>query len=429
MPSPVWGAAFGDPDGAHIIITDADGVRIRYGTVVKAQIDASGNALFVSGNVTIDQNGLRIAPSTTPGGLTVYGAGSAYGFQTSNGNLGLYGWDANGSGAYRGFQLLSTWNSSTGGSTKTQEAYVGVLDRATFLGSAYAKMTSTGTVDTSTYEIYANTISLNGSTSDSAPTVVVAGALTIGTSLALGNTSLSSTAFGLFKSPTTKFEAKIDTARFTESTNGQNIVEIVPGVSGGTGSYIQTNYFGGGADQKLTLSTVGGGGNQLVLETSGALTFGAIGTKIDANGYYVPASDNTKQVGDPSKRFSLVRGVTITSGDLSFENGWTITEAEKVGIAEEGLAILNANGDLVYFLGENGLQRRGANVAKDDVDARPYVKTTNAERSQMDRHPELRRKTVVDADGSTREVPKTSADVRPMPDPRSGLSNAQRKAE
>jgi hypothetical protein len=39
-----------------------------------------------------------------------------------------------------------------------------------------------------------------------------------------------------------------------------------------------------------------------------------------------PEKDNQYVLGDSSHRWSLIRGVTITSGDLKFENDWVFTE-------------------------------------------------------------------------------------------------------
>jgi hypothetical protein len=144
--------------------------------------------------------------------------------------------------------------------------------------------------------------------------------------------------------------------------------------------------------------------------------------KIDANGDWRPDVDNSRRVGLGTHRYTLIRGVTITSGDLTFENGWTITESDKLGIAEPGLAILNANGDMIAFIGEMGLRRPGG-IATDDIDSLAYVKTTAEERSKMDIHPEQR---VVGYTTDGKPVYRTRADV-PMPDPKTGKTNKQRK--
>jgi len=56
----------------------------------------------------------------------------------------------------------------------------------------------------------------------------------------------------------------------------------------------------------------------------------------------VPSVDNTLNLGTAARRWSLVRGVTITSGDFVFENGWKLTEAERLGF-REGIALVRPN--------------------------------------------------------------------------------------
>lgn len=75
----------------------------------------------------------------------------------------------------------------------------------------------------------------------------------------------------------------------------------------------------------------------------------------DASGHLTPSADNTYNNGDASFRWKLVRGVTITPGDLQFDNGWTITEAENLDMTVPGLAFLDENDDLVAFIGRNGV--------------------------------------------------------------------------
>lgn len=63
--------------------------------------------------------------------------------------------------------------------------------------------------------------------------------------------------------------------------------------------------------------------------------------------------DNTGNVGTDTQRWSLIRGVTITSGDYCLENGFKITEAEKLGLGK-GLAFLNKKGKPVMLLDDEG---------------------------------------------------------------------------
>lgn len=62
--STTFAVALGDGTKAWMSLDDTNGLRIMYGGAVHAQIDTSGNAMFASGNCTIDQNGVRIATTT-----------------------------------------------------------------------------------------------------------------------------------------------------------------------------------------------------------------------------------------------------------------------------------------------------------------------------------------------------------------------------
>lgn len=103
----------------------------------------------------------------------------------------------------------------------------------------------------------------------------------------------------------------------------------------------------------------------------------------NATGDFRPGTDNTYNNGDATFRWKLVRGVTITPGDLRFDNGWSITESDKVGIAEPGLAFLDENDDLIAFVGRNGW-RVGRSL--DHIDKVKWTKTTHAQRTSETRH-------------------------------------------
>lgn len=78
----------------------------------------------------------------------------------------------------------------------------------------------------------------------------------------------------------------------------------------------------------------------------------------------VPGADDEGNVGLAGTRWSLIRGVAVTSGDLNFENGWTFTEAwddgtwgpldkdEKKGT--KGLYIFNHRKQRVAWLDNEG---------------------------------------------------------------------------
>lgn len=99
----------------------------------------------------------------------------------------------------------------------------------------------------------------------------------------------------------------------------------------------------------------------------------------DASGHFTPTTDNTYNNGDASHRWKLVRGVTITSGDLQFENRWTITEGDKIGLAApRGLAFLDERDELVAFLARGVLYVNETRPLKE----LPWKKTTHAQRTR-----------------------------------------------
>ncbi len=73
--SDTYGTAFGSPSAAWVKIDPTNGIRIGHNATTKIELDASGNASFVQGAVTIDENGIRLSPET--GGLT-FVVGSSY---------------------------------------------------------------------------------------------------------------------------------------------------------------------------------------------------------------------------------------------------------------------------------------------------------------------------------------------------------------
>ena len=116
----------------------------------------------------------------------------------------------------------------------------------------------------------------------------------------------------------------------------------------------------------------------------------------DGDGHFYPAVTATYNCGTNDKKWLLVRAVTVTQDDLQFENGWTVTESHRVGIADEGLAILDAQENLIVFIGSTGFYTKGGKCL--DTDRLPYVRTTKAQRARMDRDP------------------TTGRDVLPLPD-------------
>jgi hypothetical protein len=80
-----YGVAFGVPTGAWVKIDPTNGVRLGFNFTTNLQLDASGGASFVSGNVTIDSTGIHI-----PAG----GIGLANGYSITQGGTlqgGVFG--------------------------------------------------------------------------------------------------------------------------------------------------------------------------------------------------------------------------------------------------------------------------------------------------------------------------------------------------
>lgn len=118
--------------------------------------------------------------------------------------------------------------------------------------------------------------------------------------------------------------------------------------------------------------------------------------------HFVPYTDNLLTCGSSGNRLSDLRAVLINGNDYGFEHQWWMTENYKVGIKEEGIAILNPENELMCFIGESGLYVKGGEVK--NLDLLPYIKTTIKQRSQMDRFPELRNRS------------KNSKDLLKIPD-------------
>jgi hypothetical protein len=70
-------------------------------------------------------------------------------------------------------------------------------------------------------------------------------------------------------------------------------------------------------------------------------------------------ADATGSVGTAVFRWGLVRAVTITAGDLTFENGWRVTEDWK----GRGLLFKDSGGEEMMAIRPDGLYVRGRKVA------------------------------------------------------------------
>jgi len=71
-----------------------------------------------------------------------------------------------------------------------------------------------------------------------------------------------------------------------------------------------------------------------------------------------PVVDNDWSLGTAALRLTLVRAVTITAGDLSFENGWRFTEDYE----DDGMVLKNRMGREMFAVRESGLYIMGKRV-------------------------------------------------------------------
>jgi len=64
---------------------------------------------------------------------------------------------------------------------------------------------------------------------------------------------------------------------------------------------------------------------------------------------YPSSGDGTGELGSESLRWNLVRAVTVAPGDLKFDNGWVITEGDKIGKDPEGLFLVSPSKKVYKF--------------------------------------------------------------------------------
>ncbi len=89
-----------------------------------------------------------------------------------------------------------------------------------------------------------------------------------------------------------------------------------------------------------------------------AQNFGG-GVALSCEGHALPTADAAYNCGDESHRWSLVRAVTVTPGDLVFENGVRATEEA------DGLAFVNPNGVKIAVLDAEGNLHIKGNIVHD----------------------------------------------------------------
>ncbi len=61
-------------------------------------------------------------------------------------------------------------------------------------------------------------------------------------------------------------------------------------------------------------------------------------------------------LGRADNKYDNVHTINIHTGDITFENGWKLTESYKASIKEEGLAIVNKDNKVVAFIGNDGIK-------------------------------------------------------------------------
>ena len=118
-----------------------------------------------------------------------------------------------------------------------------------------------------------------------------------------------------------------------------------------------------------------------------------VGFIVDSSGgafdkHLRPIVHNEWSLGRAAAKMSDIWAVDTHFGDVGFENHWYLTENYKVGIKEEGIAVLNPKNKLMMFIGETGLYVPGGNIK--NLDNLPYTKTSIEQRKHMDKYPELR---------------------------------------
>jgi hypothetical protein len=108
-------------------------------------------------------------------------------------------------------------------------------------------------------------------------------------------------------------------------------------------------------------------------------------TSIDVNGRIasglLPDADNARTNGSASLRWSLVRGVTITPGDLVFENDIVITEPDKVyrdADPCDGLCFLSTKWEMIAWLHKNGNMEVAGEVKEKVRFKKPHYKYKEA---------------------------------------------------
>ena len=108
-------------------------------------------------------------------------------------------------------------------------------------------------------------------------------------------------------------------------------------------------YFIKTEDGNASIALEGGTTPSLIMSV-GALVYLEMGGNIIYMGRDVfPKADNTYDLGTSTRRWANVYAVNVVQGDSVFDNGWRITEAEKLGLGE-GLILISPDGRKFRFV-------------------------------------------------------------------------------
>jgi hypothetical protein len=70
----------------------------------------------------------------------------------------------------------------------------------------------------------------------------------------------------------------------------------------------------------------------------------------------LPPTTDDYDLGSDSLRWDTVYTNAVDTGDISFDNGWKLTESDKVGIEEEGMVFVNKEGKPICIINNNGIK-------------------------------------------------------------------------
>jgi len=161
----------------------------------------------------------------------------------------------------------------------------------------------------------------------------------------------------------------------SDSTSGRGVFGSVTATSGGTlGAYGQVSSTSGigvygyaGAATGTTRGIYGRSVSPDGKAVEGFASGGGIGGRfrsdtgpaVEAQGDMLPSSDNAYNCGKDGRRWKLLRAVTVTPGDLVFENGARVTEEA------EGFAFVNPQGRKIAVLDSEGNLRIKGRIIQD----------------------------------------------------------------